>query len=184
MGKKKRNKDAGNNEFEFAEQERDNRMNKETGELHMKELKLTEQQWKELVETYDIYVDGIEFFLNVETGEIITLRSYDMEDEDEELSEIIEEGFNEIYYRVPHRESEEGYIDMVDFTETVSNEKLRKRLNDVLIGGRKIFRRFKDTLSSDSSELQRYYAFSESRNRERVMEWLQDIGFRVEVFSS
>ncbi|MFD0692605.1 UPF0158 family protein [Paenibacillus sp. GCM10027628] len=147
----------------------------------MKELKLTEMQWKELVETYDIYMDEIEFFLNVETGETVTLRSYDRDDEDEELSETIEEGFNEIYYRVPHRESDEGYIDMVDFTETVSDARLRKRLNDVLNGGRKIFRRFKDTLSSDSSELQRYYDFSESRNRERVMEWLQDSGFKVDI---
>ncbi|MEC0228200.1 UPF0158 family protein [Paenibacillus alba] len=70
---------------------------------------------------------------------------------------------------------------MVDFTETVSNEKLSKQLNDVLSGGRKIFRRFKDTLSSDSGELQRYYTFSEGRNRERVLEWLQDCGFKVDL---
>ncbi|UJF34630.1 hypothetical protein [Paenibacillus hexagrammi] len=82
-----------------TQQELENRINKDVGELRMSDLKLTEHQWKEFVETYDMYMDGIESFLNAETGELVTLRTYDMDDEDEELSEIIDEGFNEIYFR-------------------------------------------------------------------------------------
>jgi hypothetical protein len=68
---------------------------------------------------------------------------------------------------------------MVDFSETVVDEKLRVRLNNVLNGGRKIFRRYKDTLSSDGRELARYYEFVEKRNRDRVMEWLESIGVKA-----
>jgi hypothetical protein len=34
----------------------------------MKELKLTKQQFQEIVDAYDMYVEGIESFLNIETG--------------------------------------------------------------------------------------------------------------------
>ncbi|KIL37219.1 hypothetical protein SD71_00310 [Cohnella kolymensis] len=95
-------------------------------ESRMQELKLTERQLQELIETYDMHVDGIEFFLNIETGDIVTLNSFDRDEEDQLISEIIEEAFNEIYYRMPYRESEEGYMDMFDFAETVSNEKIEK----------------------------------------------------------
>ncbi|NGM82453.1 hypothetical protein G5B47_08485 [Paenibacillus sp. 7124] len=147
----------------------------------MKELKLSEGQMKELVETYDLYMDGIDFFLNIETGEIVTLNSFDPDDEDKELSEIIDEGFNEVYFRVPSRESHAGYRDMSDFAETVDNEKLRTKLVHVLDGSEKIFRKFKDTLASDEQELERYYQFVEVRNRQRVIQWLESKGFRLEV---
>lgn len=108
------------------------------GEPQMKELILTERQLQDLIETYDMYMDGIEHFLNIDTGEIVMTNRYDRDDEDEELSEAIEEGFNEIYFRIPCRESHEGYLDMEDFADTVTNEKLRTKLFNVLIGGKNI----------------------------------------------
>lgn len=108
----------------------------------MKELKLTKQQLQEIVDTYDMHYDEIDTFLNIETGNVVILRTYDLEEEDEELSEVIEEGFNEVYFRIPHRESDEGYADMVDFTETIEDEKLQTALLDILSGGKRIFRRF------------------------------------------
>ncbi|AIQ11951.1 UPF0158 family protein [Paenibacillus durus] len=151
------------------------------GESQMKELILLEHQLKDLIETYDMYMDGIEHFLNIDTGEIVMLNSFDKDDEDEALSEAIEEGFNEIYFRIPSRESHEGYMDMEDFADTVPNEKLRAKLFNVLSGGKKIFRRFKDTLSSDARELDRYYQFVESRNKERVLDWLESIDVSLKV---
>lgn len=56
----------------------------------MLELKLTEQQLQEIVETYDTDVDEIEFFLNIETGDVIMLRGFDMDEEEEQLSEAID----------------------------------------------------------------------------------------------
>ncbi len=151
------------------------------GEPQMKKLALTERQLQELIDTYDMHMDGIEHFLNIDTGEIVMINSFDMEDEDEELSEAIEEGFNEIYFRIPCRESDEGYMDMEDFADTVPNEKLRTKLFNVLSGGKKIYRRFKDTLSSDARELDRYYKFVESRNKERVLDWLESINIELKV---
>ncbi|MED4600196.1 UPF0158 family protein [Paenibacillus validus] len=146
---------------------------------HMKELKLTKQQFQEIVDAYDMYVEGIESFLNIETGDVVTLRTFDRDEEDEELSEVIEEGFNEIYFRLPKRESDEGYTDMVDFAETVEDKKLQSTLMHILSGGKKIFRRFKDALSSDSEQLERYYQFVEEQNRKRVSDWLESIEVKL-----
>ncbi|MBA9087655.1 hypothetical protein FHR92_004140 [Fontibacillus solani] len=151
------------------------------GEHQVKELILKEHQLQDLIETYDMYMDGIEHFFNIDTGEIVMLNTFDRDDEEEELSEAIEEGFNDIYFRIPCRESSEGYMDMEDFADTVSNEKLRIKLFNVLIGGKKMFRRFKDALSSDARELDRYYKFVESRNKERVLDWLESINVKLKV---
>jgi hypothetical protein len=160
-------------EYEEESYVSDNTTNE--GGLRIKELKLTESQLQELVDTYDMHLDELEFFLNIDTGDIVMLNTFDRDEEDEELSEAIEDGFNEIYFRIPSRESHEGYRDMEDFAETVSNEKLKARLFNALSSGRKVFRKFKDTLSFDDRELDRYYGYVESRNRQRVMEWLESI---------
>lgn len=52
------------------------------GEPQMKKLVLTERQLQELIDTYDMHMDGIEHFLNIDSGEIVMIK----EDEDEELS--------------------------------------------------------------------------------------------------
>lgn len=105
-----------------AEQRGEARKVTAAGGEPMKELKLTKQQFQEIVDSYDMYVEEIESFLNIETGDVVTLRTFDRDEEDEELSEVIEEGFHEIYFRIPKRESDEGYTDMVDFAETVEDK--------------------------------------------------------------
>ncbi|CAH0119011.1 MULTISPECIES: hypothetical protein [unclassified Paenibacillus] len=61
---------------------------------------------------------------------------------------------------------EYGFADMVDFAETIEDKKLQSTLMHILSGGRKIFRRFKDELSSDKEQLERYYLFIEERNQQ------------------
>ncbi|PWW07529.1 uncharacterized protein UPF0158 [Paenibacillus cellulosilyticus] len=145
----------------------------------MKILKITKDQFKELADTYDTHTDGMDWYLNIETGEIVMLRDFDVDDEEEELNELVEEGFNMTYFRIPQRDSNEGYCDMVDFTETVQDAALRLELCDILNGGRKIFRRFKDELSSNKTELERYYRYLESRNRDRILDWLEEINVQL-----
>jgi hypothetical protein len=53
---------------------------------------------------------------------------------------------------------------MVDFAETVEDKKLQSTLKHILSGGKKIFRRFKDALSFDSEQLERYYRKSRIAN--------------------
>ncbi|MGG1519623.1 UPF0158 family protein [Paenibacillus oryzisoli] len=145
------------------------------------ELTLTQQQFTELVDTYDMYIEVFQNYLNVETGEIVTLRSDEKDPEFEELEEQVEEGFGDIYFRIPERESRDGFDDMVDFAETISNARLQEELYRALNGGKRVFRRFKDTLSDDRQELERYYAFVHERNRTRMIEWLADIGFTLKL---
>ncbi|MBD3920217.1 hypothetical protein H8B09_15735 [Paenibacillus sp. PR3] len=145
----------------------------------MKLLKVTKMQFKELVDTYDDNVEGMEFFLNIETGEIVMLSDYGDDEEQEQLNELVEEGFNITYFRVPHRDSHEGYKEMVYFTDTIKDRALQSELYEVLDGGRRIFRRFKDELSSNKEELERYYRYLESRNRERILDWLEAIGIQL-----
>jgi len=102
-----------------------------------------------------------------------------MDEEDEELSELIGEGFNEIYFRIGELESNEGYADMVDFTAKIKDKKLQASLVNILSGGKRIFRRFKDELYSDREQLERYYLFIGERNRMRVLEWLNSIHVKV-----
>ncbi len=162
-----------------AEQRGESRKTAAAGGEPMKELKLTKQQLQEIVDAYDMYIEGIESFLNIETGEVVTLRTLDRGEEDEELSEIIEEGFHEIYFRIPERVSDEGYADMMDFAATIEDTKLHSKLMSILSGGKRIFRRFKDALSSDSEQLERYYRFVEEQNRKRVSDWLESIEVKL-----
>ena len=55
---------------------------------------------------------------------------------------------------------------------------------DIAIQGRGAFRRSKDVLARWSDELDRWYAFSEDRQRGRARAWLADAGYRVAPLST
>lgn len=87
----------------------------------------------------------------------------------------VEAGFGDRYIGVPQADSREGYRDMEAFVETVANERLAERLARA-IEGRGAFRRFKDVLVDYPVERQRWFAFRDARQRERVLEWLESEG--------
>jgi len=114
-----------------------------------------------------------EYFLDLETGEVLFISEY-MDDEDsEKLKERIEEDF-ERYERIPKAESHEGYQDMVDFIASVDNERLTELL-EVDINGKGAFRRFKDVLLNYPEERERWFKVKDERMEERALEWLDDI---------
>ena len=76
---------------------------------------------------------------------------------------------------VPAADSSEGYRDMEDFVETVSDARLRDRLWSALSGQRP-FRRFKDALEATQVERDRWFAFSAARTRDRIIQWLREEG--------
>ena len=77
-------------------------------------------------------------------------------------------------------DSRDGYRDMVDFIDTVPDQRLGDRLSDA-IRGRGAFRRFADTLRRESEdELSRWFEFADERKRGRARAWLADVGYRVE----
>jgi hypothetical protein len=73
-----------------------------------------------------------------------------------------------------------GYRDMEMFIGTLSNEDRADRL-EIAIQGRGAFRRFRDVLARWPDELDRWYAFSEDRQRGRAREWLAAAGYRPTI---
>jgi hypothetical protein len=72
--------------------------------------------------------------------------------------------------------SREGYRDMQAFIDILADPSQADRLQ-VAIHGRGAFRRFKDVLGRTPDELDRWFAFSEERQRGRARTWLADAGY-------
>ena len=79
--------------------------------------------------------------------------------------------------RVDSLDSRESYSDLADFTERVRDPRTRELLERA-IAGRGAFRRFKDVLARWPGELERWFAFSEDRQRGRARAWLAGAGYR------
>lgn len=76
--------------------------------------------------------------------------------------------------------SRAGFGDMVEFLETVADERLATRL-DRALGGRGAFRRFKDELAEVPDELARFHRFTDDRRHGRARQWLALSGLRPVV---
>lgn len=76
--------------------------------------------------------------------------------------------------------SRPGFRDMVEFLETVVDERLAARL-DRALGGRGAFRRFKGELAEVPDELARFHRFTDDRRRGRARQWLAGSDLRPAV---
>lgn len=130
--------------------------------------------------------DGIYGYIDRETGEVL-IGSLDeqlkiISNQEDENYEEVESEFNLRYLPIPQEGSRDSYQDMVDFIESVADERLLDMLG-VAIQGRGAFGRFKDVLrrSEFESECNRWFAFSKECEYCRVLEWLVAEGFSVEV---
>jgi Uncharacterised protein family (UPF0158). len=115
-----------------------------------------------------------DYFLDLETGEILFISDYMDDEESDNLSDRIDED-TERYEQIPKAESYEGYRDMEDFIATVEDDHLAELL-EVAINGKGAFRRFKDVLAHYPEERERWFRFKDERVEERALEWLDDIG--------
>jgi hypothetical protein len=115
--------------------------------------------------------------VDLNTGEVWHGAAIDyareMGDEDDDESENAER-----WLWVHCQGSHEGYGDMELFIGTVNDAARADRL-DIAIQGRGAFRRFKDVLARWPGELDRWYLFSEDRQRGRARAWLASAGYRV-----
>ena len=115
----------------------------------------------------------VEYYLDLETGEILFV-SEDMDDvETVKMKNQIEEELGR-YELIPKAESYEGYRDMQAFITTVEDDHLSELL-EVAINGKGAFRRFKDVLLNYPEERERWFQFKDDRMKERALEWLDDI---------
>ena len=103
-----------------------------------------------------------QYFLETETGEVILVSEMlDDEEAQRQLAEI-DEAEPGRYLQLPRADSREGYDDMQDFIDTVSDEHLQELLN-VAIQGRGAFRRFRDVLARHPAEQARWFDFQTAR---------------------
>jgi hypothetical protein len=114
-----------------------------------------------------------EYYLDLETGEILFLSEYTDDEETGKLKDKIEEE-SDRYERIPKAESHEGYEEMQDFIATVKDKRLAALL-EVAIKGKGAFRRFKDVLLNFPEERERWFQFKDSKVQEKALEWLDDI---------
>jgi hypothetical protein len=115
-----------------------------------------------------------EYYLDLETGEILFLSEYMDDEETGKLRDEIEEK-SDRFELIPRVESHEAYGDMEDFIATAKDEHLADLLQ-VAINGKGAFRRFKDVLLRYPEERERWFKFKDDRMRERALEWLDEIG--------
>jgi hypothetical protein len=115
-----------------------------------------------------------DYYLDLETGEILFLSEYMDDEETEKLRERVDDAPDR-YEPIPKAESREGYEDMRDFIASVDDEHLAELL-EVAINGKGAFRRFKDVLFGYPEERERWLCFKDERMEQRALEWLGDIG--------
>jgi hypothetical protein len=119
------------------------------------------------------HAPGHAWYLDLRTGEILSLFEDMDEDDLPESAEEIEESEHFIF--IDPLPSHEGWNDMADFAATVAEAGFRERLGDA-IAGKGAFGRFKHVLHDRPAERERWFAFQRERLHERAREWLRQHG--------
>jgi len=119
--------------------------------------------------------EEIETYLDTETGEILLL--HDDLDEVEEIRERIEADLSERYRLIEPMDSRESFRIMEDFAVSLPESEIKSRLFDVLARG-KPFRHFKDTVHSDLSLRDQWFAFRHDALAQYARDWLESIGIQ------
>lgn len=95
----------------------------------------------------------------------------------EDVKNIYEDTENR-YLLIPKLESFEMYKFMVDFTYSITNEKLKNKLIDAL-EGKGAFRRFKNVLNNNLEERELWFKFKDNKIKDYIVEWLESEGIKV-----
>jgi len=129
----------------------------------------------QLVEAMNYTSYDIEYYLDMETGEVVpTGDAFEDMEEFAEIHEAIEEE-SERYVYIDKVESWDAYRDMEDFIATVEDPGLKKLLL-VAIDGKGAFRRFRNVIWEYPEESDRWFAFKDKRDRQRALRFLDSIG--------
>lgn len=139
---------------------------------------------KDVIENMDAVGDEIKIFLNIRTGEFVTLSTEelgaaedgeDIENFPEWQQAVIQQAeavlFTNDYRELPTKFDIHEYAIMENFCYTVEDEALSRRLLNG-IRGRGAFRYFKDTVYQFGIERD-WYQFREQAFKKIAIEWLQ-----------
>ena len=114
------------------------------------------------------------YYLDLETGEILLISDYMNDEEIKKLRDKIDENFDR-YEQLPKAESYETHDDMEDFVATVKDEHLVALLYTA-VNSKGAFRQFKDVFERYPEERERWFHFKDDKLKQRALEWLVNIG--------
>lgn len=159
--------DAGNQEMAAY-------LHLESGEI----LYVSDDAMRELDEVYETLPDDVNQMSDEEqrAAVVAALAEYGpLNVEGEELldADAIERDQGTRFVGLPEADTRASYRDLEAFIATVTTPRLRRRLERA-IHGRGAFRYFRDELSDEPDDEQRWYAFKQERLRDRIREWLAD----------
>ena len=92
----------------------------------------------------------------------------------------VENNFGDRYISIPGADSNQGYEDMQEFADSLTDQRVRDRLLDAL-ERQHPFRRFKDVLYNFTDIQQQWYQFKDHLQKARAIEWLKDEGLEMSV---
>lgn len=118
-------------------------------------------------------------FLDLQTGDVIMLVLSD-DVAARRMLEELEADDSGRYVPIPALGTPESYREMMHFIETVQSKELRELLK-VATSGRGAFRRFRDALLRYPDERLRWFDFKDGRLRERIADWLLQLGIEPEA---
>lgn len=125
-----------------------------------------------LCEALEDHSDYMEWWFDPASGKVEPWPSDPSAIDDEEAPHPTERN----WVLVPPLPSHESYQDLVDFTESVRDSRVRDLLERA-IAGRGAFRRFKDTLLEFPELREAWFTFHDARVERRALRWLADEGF-------
>lgn len=140
-------------------------------------MKIIKADKEELFNQFEFNMMETTAYLDTKTDEIIYVSEHDVLDENKDVRELLD-AEPERFVAFPEQDSRCGYDDMVDFTNSVEDGRLRDLLA-VALSGSGVFRRFKDVLFEFPAEKVRWFEFEEKRKRKRFDEWLESEEIKV-----
>lgn len=117
----------------------------------------------------------IAYFLDKETGEIITVS---LSNPDVQTLKKLKDKITQApsrYPQIPHRSPHESYKDMESFIKTLKDIKLQKRLVEA-IEGQGAFKCFRDVLEAYPREKKAWNDYRESLIKKSLNDFLKSIG--------
>ena len=120
-----------------------------------------------------------EYFLDLQTGEVVFLFDEGISDPDEELEELIENGPDR-FRSIDPVSSSDGWQIMAEFIEQMPEGEAVKRLVRAVHGDHP-FRRFKDTLLDYPDIREQWFAFERRAMLEIARKWLEQEEISAEL---
>lgn len=132
-----------------------------------------------ICDAIDMTSDEWRQYLDVEKMEVVSISEYpfggEYDAEEQELADMIEEGWRTRFFALPSRFDIDEYNIMEEFIWSLPEGKVQDTLEGA-IRGRGAFRRFKDGVCRLGIEKE-WYAFQDAWHRKTAIEWCERHGF-------